>query len=196
MRNAWQVFRTRLRLPKTAETKQEALVLGMLTVLFLLALLPALGYASREYRDGTRRQLLQEVKTELEQWFNRTGGFPLHPSGDLGRCGSTEDPDDWFFADLLPRTGGGQALLDPRHGAGHFLAYCPTVLRETAGSFPPLAAGFFLEARLENRRPDHAGFNDEHNMFERTLTVGTYTLYRICGGAETQCGTEKSPGAS
>lgn len=192
-----QSLRALIRWPKTPETKTEAYVLGLLGLVFFLALLPALGYASREHRDGARRKLLREIKTELEQWFNDAHGFPLHPSGDLGWCGSTEDPDDWFFTDFLLRERHRQTPShDPRHAAGSVLRYCPTVRLDTTSAQRPLAAGFFLEATLENQRPDSAGFNDEHKIFERTLTVGTRTFYRICGGAETQCGTEQSPDAS
>lgn len=192
-----RALRVRLRFPHTPETRREAFVLGALAALFLLALFPALGYASREYRDGIRRQLLREAKTELEQWFNDAHGFPLHPSGDLGWCGSTEDPDDWFFTDFLLRERHRQTPPhDPRHAADSVFRYCPTVRSDTTSAQRPLAAGFFLEAALENQRPDSAGFNDEHKIFERTLTVGTHTFYRICGGAETQCGTEEPPDAS
>lgn len=180
-----------VRWPRSRDARREALALALVGLIFLAFLFPALRYARREYRDGLRRQALRTVKVELEHWFNERGGFPLHPSGDPGWCGSTDDPEDWFFADFFlgdreqPRP-----LRDPLRAAGYVFRYCPTSVAEPP-RVPPLAAGFFLEARLENPQPERAQFNTEHNVFERTLVEHGRTLYRLCGGAEAQCGTEK-----
>ncbi|TSC72499.1 MAG: hypothetical protein G01um101438_583 [Parcubacteria group bacterium Gr01-1014_38] len=181
-----------LRFPQTPETRAEALVFSTLIVVFLVFLGGALNYAAREHRDGVRRQQLREIKTELERWYNSTNGFPLHPSGDLGWCGSTDDPEDWFFTSFLKRERQWSALVrDPKASRSLKYRYCPTVLEAKKGEGTPLAAGFFLEATLENRRPGSAGFNAEHNVFERTFTPNGRTRYWLCGGRETQCGTEQ-----
>lgn len=185
-------LRSLVRLPRAPETRAEALTLGVLAVVFLVFLSGALRYAAREHRDGVRRQQLREIKTELERWYNDKNGFPLHPSGELGWCGSTEDPDDWFFVSFLQRERRWPTpVQNPRRSRGFVLRYCPTVLAEEKNADVPLASGFFLEAALENPNPESAHFNTEHNMFERTLTVNGRTHYRICGGVEDQCGTEK-----
>lgn len=187
-------LRARIRWPKTPEAKTEALVFSTLGIVFFLALLPALGYASREHRDGARRKLLREIKTELEQWFNRENGYPLHPSGHLDRCGSTAEPDDWFFQNFLKRAAFSGMLADnDARTRRHPLRYCPTLRSDVSNDVRPLASGFFLEALLENTHPESTQFNTEHNIFERTVTVGGRSAYRICGGPETQCGTAKPP---
>jgi hypothetical protein len=183
-----EILRRRLRWPTTREVQQEAAVCVGLCVVVLALLLPAIGYARREYRDGLRRATLRNVKTELEHVFNDRQGFPLHPSGDLQWCGSTEDPEDWFFHEFLKTREQPFPLRDQASDAGYVYRYCPTALAEGSGT-TPLASGFFLEARLENSHADSAGFNAEYNMFERTLVDGTRSLHRICGGNETQCGT-------
>ena len=180
-----------LRLPQTPETRAEALVFSTLIVVFLVFLGGALNYAAREHRDGVRRQQLRAIKTELEQWYNSTNGFPIHPSGDLGWCGSSTDPDDWFFVGFLKRERQWTTpIRDSKASRGFAFRYCPTLLAEKNGERNPFAAGFFLEATLENRRLESAGFNAEHNVFERTFTPNGRTRYWICGGRETQCGTE------
>ncbi|TSC63495.1 MAG: hypothetical protein G01um1014106_483 [Parcubacteria group bacterium Gr01-1014_106] len=180
-----------LRRLRTAETRSEAaafVILGM-TCIALFAY--AAGYARREYRDGLRRQYVREMKSELERSFNTVNGFPLHPSGDLGWCGSTEDPEDWFFTAFLKRERRwSSALYTPAQQNGIF-RYCPTAVGGKTTTGRPLAAGFFLEAALENRDPDTGGFNTEYNMFERTLTESGHTVFRVCGGTEAQCGTER-----
>ena len=180
-----------LRFPQTPETRAETLVFSMLIAVFLVLLSGALSYAAREHRDGLRRQQLREIKTELEHWYNSTNAFPLHPSGDLDWCGSTDDPEDWFFTSFLKRERQWSIpVRDPKASSGFTFRYCPTVLAEKRGEGTPLASGFFLEAALENRRPESAEFNAEHNIFERTFTVKGRTRYWICGGRETRCGTE------
>lgn len=178
----------RLRWPKQREVQQEAVTLLVLAVLFLLFAVPALGYAAREGRDGERRERIRTLKTELERFNNEQQGFPLHPSGNAGVCGESSDPDDWFFTHFLS-TRWLSPPVDPRHAAGKALRYCPTSVIERSGQSPRAAGGFYLEAELENLRPEEAGFNSEHNVFERTLTVGRVSVYRLCGGSETQCGT-------
>lgn len=185
-------LRARLRWPATREAQQEAVVCVGLCVVLITFLLPAIGYARREYRDGLRRALLRNVKTELEHVFNDRQGFPLHPSGDLQWCGSTEDPEDWFFHDVVRMRDQPISLRDQRPLVDSVYRYCPTILAEDRRTVP-LASGFFLEVRLENPHADRAGFNAEYNMFERTFHDGARTLYRICGGNESQCGTERSP---
>lgn len=185
-------FRSLIRLPRDPETRTEALVLGMLMAMFLIFVSGAVHYATREHRDGLRRQQLREIKTELEHWYNSQNGFPLHPSGELGWCGSTEDPDDWFFVSFLQRERRWPTpVRDPRPSRRFVLRYCPTALAAEQNADIPLTGGFFLEAVLENPAPDSAQFNTEHNVFERTFTVNGRTQYRLCGGIETQCGTEK-----
>lgn len=178
-----------LRLPTTQPARGEALALMGATLLFLIALVPALSYARREHRDGVRRALLREVKQELELWFNERGSFPLHPSGDLGHCGSTGDTEDWFFAHFWVRERKKAPLRTPGNDRQHHLRYCPTARAAVTDGQPPAAAGFILEAALEHPQPEAARFNEEYNIFERTLAVDGRPVHRICGGTEKQCGT-------
>lgn len=186
-----QILQRVLRLSQTPETRAEALVLTSLAVVFLVLLIGGLNYAAREHRDGVRRQHLRAIKTELEQWYNSRNGFPIHPSGDLDWCGSSTDPDDWFFVTFLKRERQwATPVRDSKASRGFAFRYCPTVLAEKTDEQHPLAVGFFLETPLENRPPESAGFNTEHHIFERTLRAEGRTFYRICGGTEAQCGTE------
>lgn len=181
-----------LRRLQTPETRSEACVLVAIGVIFLMLFIGAAGYARREYHDGLRRQKLREIKFELERAFNTTNGFPLHPSGDLTWCGSTEDPEDWFFTAFLKRERRWEnPVHDSQPSHESFFRYCSTALGGKTAKGKPLAAGFFLEATMENPRKDSTGFNTEYNIFERTLTENGQTLFRICGGTETQCGTER-----
>lgn len=186
------VFSLRPRAPETPAARMETVIIGVLLLAFVFFLMPALRYTRREYRDGLQRQLVRETKTALEQWYNVHAGFPPHPSGDLPWCGSTEDPDDWFFTHFLKReTSLITAIRVPRQRSDPILRYCPTSLFERGDGAPPLASGFFLETNLKNTRAEQRAFNAEHNMFERTLVVDGQSLYRVCGGTETQCGTER-----
>lgn len=180
-----------LRLPTTQPARGEALALVGATLLFLIALVPALSYARREHRDGVRRALLREVKQELELWFNEREGFPLHPSGDLGHCGSTDDTEDWFFAHFWVRERKKEPLRILGNDRQYPLRYCPTARAAVTDGQPPAASGFILEAVLEHPQPERVRFNFEHNIGERTVNVDGRSAYRICGGTETQCGTEK-----
>lgn len=49
--------------------------------------------------------------------------------------------------------------------------------------------GYYLEAQLERRAPDALGFDeDEKRKYHfRVLNEKSHTLYRVCGGTETQC---------
>lgn len=179
------------RWPRSSQTRGEARALLLLVAVFTSFLFPAIGYARREYRDGVRRQLIREVKTELEHWYNERGGFPLHPSGDLGWCGFSDDPEDWFFTDILMRERNRPELQGGPRNATAPLRYCPTDAPAAADTKPPLARGFTLEVALENQGPERRGFNTEYNMFERTRTVDGRSQFVLCGGSETQCGTEK-----
>lgn len=182
------LFRFRWRFPPSQPARSEAMALTAVALLFLVALVPALSHARREYRDGVRRELLRTVKTELEHIYNERGSFPLHPSGDLGLCGGTDDPDDWFFSQTLVVERKGTSIHPPGNRHRYPLRYCPTSMMG-GEAVPPSAAGFYLEALLENAQPDLTRFNTEYNIAERTLTVGGQPAYRICGGNETQCGT-------
>lgn len=189
--NITELFsRVRYRL-RTPETRSEAVVLGAIIVIFLVLFVGAARYARQEYRDGLRRHHLREIKFELERSFNTMNGFPLHPSGDLSWCGSTEDSEDWFFTAFLKRERRwANPVGTPSSSHGMFYRYCPTVLGGKTAKGKPLAAGFFLEAIMENAREDSHGFNTEYNIFERTVAENGQTLFRICGGTEPQCGTE------
>ena len=96
--------------------------------------------------------------------------------------------EDWFFDAFLRRettlTG---PLQIPKPRAGYPLRYCSTAVAEKQDAGGPLASGYFVEATLENIREDSVTFNTEHNVAERTLNENGRTLYRICGGTETQC---------
>lgn len=179
------------RWPRSRPARGEACALLLIALVFTSFLFPAIGYARREYRDGVRRQLFRNIKVELEHWYNERGGFPLHPSGDLGWCGWSNDPEDWFFTDILVRERNRPELRRGPRNSATPLRYCPTDALAAAGNQPPLARAFTLEVALENQGPESRGFNPEYNMFERTRTVDGRSEFVLCGGSETQCGTEK-----
>ena len=57
--------------------RKELTVLVLVVLCFVLLLMPALLHARRERRDGVRREALAALKTELEQYNNKTGTYPL-----------------------------------------------------------------------------------------------------------------------
>lgn len=169
---------------------REGLVLGAVIGAFALSLVPALAHARREFRDGIRRQILRETKTELELWFNDHDGFPLHPSGALDTCGTSVGQNDWFFVGILEHDRKRPLPRDPRPFSGFAFRYCPTVALLPSRD-RPLASGFVLDVPLENSPPNRSVFNTEYNIFERTVTIKGRTYYQICGGTDMQCGTER-----
>ncbi len=168
------------------ETRRDLLLVSIPVLVFLVALVPALAHAQREYRDGVRRDRLRHVKRDLEDWYNRTNAFPLPPSGDAARCGTSDDRGDWFFTGHRIEDFSRSPVHDPTNRSPFVFRYCPTA--RTPGD-PPGATAFFLESTLENPAAERAGFNFEHNILERVLTVDGRSVYRICGGTEAQCGT-------
>lgn len=55
----------------------ELVVVGVVCVVFVALLVPALRSARREARDGMRRADVLEVKHELEDYFNQYERYPL-----------------------------------------------------------------------------------------------------------------------
>lgn len=53
--------------------------------------------------------------------------------------------------------------------------------------------GYYLEAQLERPQADTLGFDeDEKRKYHfRVLNVNNQTLYRVCGGTERQCQSDK-----
>lgn len=85
---------------------------------------------------------------------------------------------------VYPAISGGQEGCTPK---GSY-TYCVTQVE--AGQ----TVGFYVEAQLEVPQPDTIGFDeDESRKFAyRIINENHRTLYRVCGGTETQCGQPDS----
>lgn len=55
----------------------EFAVIGLLALIFGLALLPAARFSRREQRDEIRRDAVAAAKIKLEQYFNKHNQYPL-----------------------------------------------------------------------------------------------------------------------
>ncbi len=57
--------------------KREYLVLVLCAIFLLVAIIPSLAYARREYRDGIERENVAGLKRKLEDFNNKKGYYPL-----------------------------------------------------------------------------------------------------------------------
>lgn len=61
---------------------REYLVLAICALLLLILIVPALGHARREIRDGIQRENLAQVKRKLEDVNNSLGYYPADFSAE------------------------------------------------------------------------------------------------------------------
>ena len=172
----------------------EFVVFFSVIVLFIAAVVPALTRARAEVRDDLRRQDITNLKVALEQYNNEHNhyGLPVRQAGLLPEgapeCTASADKASWLFGDkspLLQEQFIDAIPHDTRESLGHAYRFCATELdAENRG-----IAGYFLEAELEVDQPDTISFDEDERrkFFYRILYDEGRTLYRICGGSETQC---------
>jgi len=145
----------------------------------------AIVYARQEVRDDLRRQDVAKIKRALEN-YNNEHNFYAKPPGGQPQCTKSTDIGSWFFSDSSPILAEGFTDAIPhdvREETGYWYEYCVTAA-DAKG-----ALGFYLQAALEVDQDDMTGFDeDEARKYHyRVLNEAGRTLYRVCGGSETQC---------
>jgi type II secretory pathway pseudopilin PulG len=165
----------------------EYAALTLLAGTFITFLIPSLLDTRADIRDGLRKQDIAYLKRSLEQFYNEHNYYPpirarLAPQGgpraSNTECITTRQPDTWPFIQELPH--------DVREDRGFDYRYCVTSGNASG------ATGYFLEARLEGTQPDQHTFDEDElrKFYFRILHSGGKTIYRVCGGEETQCEPE------
>jgi hypothetical protein len=159
--------------------RREYLVLGLVLIIFFIALIPSLLTSRAQVRDGLRRQDITYLKRSLEQFYNQHTYYPSLADTD---CITAAEPARWPFIETLPH--------DVREHKGFLYRYCVTSADETglpAGQAGAL--GYFLEAQLEVDQPDQRTFDEDElrKFYYRILHEDDKILYRVCGGEEKQC---------
>lgn len=151
--------------------QREYFFLTALALIYIAFLIPSLLTTRALVRDGLRLQDITYLKRSLEQYFNQHHHYPAIRTP----CLTTAEPEAWTFIDVLPH--------DVREQRGFVYRYCVT------SGTPQAAQGYFLEAQFEvNTRDTRAFDEDEQRKFHyRILHENGLTLYRVCGGQETQC---------
>lgn len=162
------------------------MAIGALAFLALLVLFPAVFQARTAVRDDLRVQDLTLLKQALEEYNNTHNFYVTPPSTATSACTTSIELDSWLFgsASSLIKEGDIDALPhDVRESRHRYYAYCATEIQNGR------AAGYYLEAHLEQQLEPKIGFDeDEARKFDyRILYQDDKTLYRVCGGTETQC---------
>lgn len=170
--------------PWTTAKKEFAVLLSLLVV-YVAFLLPALFTERTHVRDDLRKEDLGNIKRALEMYNNEMTYYATPPDSQQG-CTSSEDHQSWFFGSDSPLS-----LTTPhdvRATQGHEYVYCVTSLDKGKTN------GFYLQAQLERRVPEAIGYDeDERRQYSfRILHDGDKTFFRVCGGAEMQCGAPHS----
>jgi hypothetical protein len=184
-------------MPYDAYSMSRAWWEGVVLLVAVIVLLGWFGfvvaYNRAAVRDDLRQTDLALLKHALEQYYNLRNRYVTPPSHQA-ECTSSADPNSWLFGSSSPLLH--DRLIDAiphdvREGQRFAYHYCVTSLgledEEAPGK--KLADGYFLEARLEQDRPDEIGFDeDEQRKYHyRVLHEGNTVLYRVCGGVERQC---------
>jgi len=103
----------------TGLAKKEYMVLGILCLIFLAMLFPALQSSRREVRDGIRRNELVQFKVLLEQYFNEYNEYPLEFDASPHEYVVTEvDGDEamaWYLRAKLENGGEAGSGFDLEH---------------------------------------------------------------------------------
>ncbi|MEX0650115.1 MAG: hypothetical protein WD200_03875 [Candidatus Andersenbacteria bacterium] len=165
--------------------KYEYLVIGALGILALLIIIPAVFKARIAVRDDLRMQDMAILKQAVEQ-YNNTHDFYVTPPTTTSPCTTSMELDSWLFGSnsSLIKEGHIDALPhDVRESTDRHYVYCATDIQSGR------TTGYYLEAHLEQRLEPEIGFDeDESRKFDyRILNQDDKTLYRVCGGTETQC---------
>lgn len=159
-------------------------------LIFVLAwAIPAIIYARADVRDDLRKTDISTLKHALEQYNNVTGQYVAAPPGQTN-CTSSAEANSWLFGNssLLKQKKILTAMPHDLREPVHQYRYCVTDTQNHQ------VTSYFLEAQLEAYQADQIGFDeDEARKYAfRILNDHGRTLYRVCGGAETQCGTGSS----
>lgn len=168
----------------TPSAKYE-LIFVLLLGLFLFGIISySVIYSRAGVRDDLRKQDITHLKIALEKYFNAHDSYVREPKYSIG-CTTTSETS-WFFGNTSPllREQFIDAIPhDVRENSNHLYTYCITSVEKKH------ATGYYLEATLENQATDGTYFDeDEHRKFDyRILHKNGKTLYRVCGGTETQC---------
>lgn len=166
----------------------EYLVFFSLIILFIAAVIPAVSRARGQVRDDLRRQDLTNLKVALEQYNNEHNHYGLPPEED-GDCTASNDEKSWLFGNespLLQEQHIDAIPHDTRESLGRAYRFCATALDAASRA----VTSYFLEAELEIDQEDAVAFDEDERrkFYYRVLHDDNgRTLYRICGGAETQC---------
>lgn len=163
----------------------EYIVAGTITVILLAFVLNAVIHARAAVRDDLRRADITSLKRGTEMYFNRHNFYPTPPDGQPG-CTAVSEPNSWLFGSqspLLKEQHINAIPHDVREGRGYRYSYCATEIQNSG------TAGYYFEAQLEVDQPDTVALDEDEtrNFHYRVLHENGKILYRVCGGAETQC---------
>lgn len=111
----------------TKISKREYLVIGLCVLLLLLAVLPSLQYARREYRDGLRREELAAVKRQLEDIYNKKNAYPVDFSLPVHRYFVTSREEDranaWYIQASMENPHETSSGYDAEEGHNFYYRY-------------------------------------------------------------------------
>lgn len=147
----------------------------------------SLPYARAAVRDDLRLDDLTHLRRGLEMYYNIHNFYAASPEPSLG-CTRSDDPQSWFFgptSPLLHERVVDAIPHDVRERRGFVYTYCITALA------PGGAGGYYLDARLENKRPLGSVFDEDERrkFYYRVVMDHGQLILRICGGSERQCET-------
>lgn len=164
---------------------RERITVAIFAIILLFLFAHAFLSMRTEIRDDIRRQDITNLKRALEQYNNKYTYYVSPPTTEP-ECTTSNDSASWFFGatsplltekfiDALPH--------DVRESTTRSYRYCVTDVKHDH------ATGFFLEATLERPQTNTTAVDeDEQRKYEyRVLNESNHTLYRVCGGTETQC---------
>lgn len=168
----------------TKRAQYEVIALVVLCGIFGFFLLNGLFHARTVVRDDLRRQDITNLKRAAEQYNNAFTYYPTPPDGSVGCTESSLE--SWLFGEDSPLVTGhfiNAIPHDVREERGHIYRYCVTDVSNQK------AVSYFFEATLEIDQPEGTAFDeDEDRKFDyRILHEDGKTLYRVCGGEESQC---------
>ena len=168
--------------------RREYIVLGAIGIIFLILLFNAVLTARTAVRDDLRRADITNLKRAAEMYFNRHNFYPTPPDKSI-ICTESSDQNSWLFGNaspLLQEQHIDALPHDVRESRGHIYRYCATKIPEEVTN------GYFFEAELEIDEPETIAFDEDETrkFYYRVLHEDGKTLYRVCGGIETQCDPE------
>lgn len=167
-----------------ASPQREYAVIAILLCIFGALTAQAVISGRAYVRDDLRQQDITHLKQALEKYFNAHEFYVTPPAGQSSCTSSSAE--SWFFSDaspLLAEQHTDAIPHDVRERSGFKYTYCAT--HQYQGN----TTGYYLEAEMEtNKQPGRFFDEDEKRKFGyRIMKDGNRTLYRVCGGSETQC---------